>query len=200
VRKSGVTPLCSTARHNELGRKPIKKILIGALALLGMVAVIASTEEEQAERVEAGAADGEQVADTDGAEAGEPEQFGVGELVRLGDYEVIVHEVTDGLPPGQFIQPAEGSRYVAVDTEVTNNSDEAETVSTIMMFEVQDESNRSYNIALTDHDVPSLDGEVPAGQSRRGTMVFEVPGDAGALQLSFTGGFWSRGTAQIRLT
>ena len=188
----------------------MKKLMIGALALLGLVAVVASTEEEQAERVDASGADGtEQVADTEGGDTGEvagengngsePELFSVGEQVRLGDYEVVVHEVTDALPPGQFIQPAEGSRYVAVDTEVTNNSAEAETVSTIMMFEVQDESNRSYNIALTDHDVPSLDGEVPAGQSRRGTMVFEVPGDAGALHLNFTGGFWSRGTAQIRL-
>lgn len=166
----------------------LRKSLIVFVAAIGLVALIASADEETAERSGGGGG------------GGDSDVFAVGEAVTLGDYEIVVHGVTNPLPASGILQPPAGSHWVAVDVEVKNLSDQAGTISTLVQFEVQDSSNQSYNVTLTDLSLPSLDGEAPPGGSRRGTMVFEVPDSATGLKLNFTGDLFASGSATVQLT
>lgn len=178
-------------------RRGVSAAVIGAVAL---VALGASSEEETATKVsksgEAAAAD----AGAGGEAGGAPSEFAIGDVVALGDFEVIVHSAAPYTSTNEFLEPDPGNIWIAVDVEVKNNSASAETVSSLAQFEVQDAESRSYNVELMVGDnLPMIDGEAPSGGSRRGTVVFEVPETATGLKLNFTGGFFSSGTASIRL-
>lgn len=165
-------------------------VLIGA----ALFATVASGEENTAKPADGGSEDG-------GSDSGgEAQTFGVGEAVALGDWELIVHGVTDPVPPGEFMTPSEGNRWVGVDVEVTNNSDGPETVSSLACFEMQDAENKSYNMTIgADQAASPPDGEVDAGGSRRGTITYEVPAAATGLTLRFKCDLFSSGSAVINL-
>ncbi len=135
-----------------------------------------------------------------GGEGDGVETFVVGDVVELGDWTVQVHEVIDPLESSNdFLGPDDGERWVAVDAEVTNLGGDVETVSSMMCFDLQDGSNRSYNITITGENLPSLDGEAAAGAARRGTLVYAVPADATGLRLNFKCDVFSSGSATIEL-
>lgn len=196
-------------------RRAFGAVLIGA----ALFATVASGEENTAKPADGGSEDGGSNSggehrterstgpeSTRGSEdggsnsGGEAQTFGVGEAVALGDWEVIVHGVTDPVPPGEFMTPSEGNRWVGVDVEVTNNSDGPETVSSILCFELQDAENKSYNMTIgADQAASPPDGEVDAGGSRRGTITYEVPAAATGLRLRFKCDLFSSGSAVINL-
>lgn len=173
--------------------------LLALAAVVGaLVLATASTEDDEPARVDetGGTAEG---ADA-GAGAG-PEVFAVGDLVELGDWRVRVHGVTDPLQStNPVITPAPGNRWVAADVEVTNTGSEPQVVSSLVCFEVVDDRNRSYTLALTADAASSPpDGEVAAGAARRGMLTYEVPADAAGLRLNFACDLFSTGSATIAL-
>lgn len=175
------------------GARPARRLLAVVAVAGALVFATASTDENEATRVDgAGAA----------AEGGaQPEVFAVGDVVQLGDWQVRVHGVTDPVQStNPILTPAPGTRWVAVDVEVTNTGASPQTVSSLLCFEVADGQNRSYNLTLTaDPGAASPDGEVAAGASRRGTLTYEVPADAAGLRLGFKCDLFSTGSATIAL-
>jgi hypothetical protein len=194
----------TTAPPGASPRRLITALSLAAVTA-GLFASIASTDEDEPTRVENGAAGDEDSGNSNGNGNGEgadgPEEFGVGDVVELGAWYVQVHGVTDPYEESnEFLQPGEGNRYVAVDVEVTNNGDAAETVSSLLCFEIQDEQSIAYNQAIGTGTEATPDGEVAAGGgTRRGTILYEVPADAGGLVLNFSCDLFSSGTATIRL-
>lgn len=173
------------------------RTLAGALVIVVAAgAVIASGDDNKAEKV---GGNGETTAPStsDGGSV-----YAVGDEVKLGDWTVIVHGVTDPQPaPNQYLQPAAGTRWVGVDTEVKNLSDSPETVSSLVCLNVTDSMNRKYNVDIASGVTPGPpDGEVAPGGALRGTAVFEVPADATGLKLNFKCDLLSTGTATIQLT
>jgi hypothetical protein len=130
-----------------------------------------------------------------------PSTFHVGDTIKLGDWEVIVHGVTDPLEStNQYLKPKAGNRWVGVDTEVKNNSGKPAMVSSLVCFELQDDKNQSYSITITGANAASLDGEADPGGARRGTLSYEVPQDATGLKLRFKCDLFSSGSATISLS
>lgn len=174
------------------GRKAAGILLI----LVALFASVASGEENEAKPAEGGSENG-----GSGESGGAAQAFGVGEAVALGDWEVVVHGVTDPVvPTNDIVAPSEGNRWVAVDTEVTNNSDAVESVSSMLCFELQDSENKSYAMTITGEGGASTpDGEVAPGASRRGTITYEVPSAATGLTLRFKCDLLSSGSAVIQL-
>jgi hypothetical protein len=132
-------------------------------------------------------------------EAAAPGNFAVGDLVALGNLQVRVHEVRDPLEPTEFMPPAEGSRYVGVDMEVTNTAAEPELFSYLMSVELQDSQNITYSPTFTDHQPSPPDGELAPGNARRGLVVFEVPQSATELRLNFDGSVFGTGQVTVDL-
>jgi hypothetical protein len=171
-----------------------------SLAALGLAlfAAVASTGENEPERVDDGAAPTD--SSGPGTDSGEPEVFAVGDLVELGDWRVRVHGLTDPVQGTEFLQPADGARWVAVDVEVTNASDQAEAVSSMLCFQLVDDQNRTFNQTVTGaSSAATPDGDVAAGASLRGSVEYEVPADARGLRLNFSCDLLTPGTATIAL-
>jgi hypothetical protein len=169
-----------------------KRIIIAVVISLGLAASIASGSSNQASKVGGG---------SDGGSTGTPQVFKVGDLVKLGDWEVKVWGVQDPFTStNQFEQPSAGERHVAIDAEVTNNSKTAETVSSLACFEIQDSLNKSYGSGIVSGAPNPPDGDVAPGASRRGTLVYDVPTTAVGLKLMFKCDLFSTGSAVIALS
>lgn len=124
------------------------------------------------------------------------EVFAIGETAHTSDFDVVVHAVEDPFTPANQFEPAPqaGHRFVAVEAQVTNTTDEQRTFSSLAGTEVTDHMDRSWDIALAGLDRPQLDGDVPPGGSRRGWMVFEVADDATDLHVRIKGSFTATGS------
>ena len=122
----------------------------------------------------------------------------VGDVVKVGDTEVIVHGVKDPLEA----QPAPdaGSRYVGVDVELKNLSSAPVKYSAFGQFELMDSSGDSYGAVVLRGLPPPVGGEAPPGGSRRGQVAFSVPQDAKGLYLVFKDRLAGKGEASIYLS
>lgn len=127
---------------------------------------------------------------------GTDEVLGIGDTDTTGAFQFTVHAFedpvveTDGL-----IAPADGSRYVAVEVTITNTSAAVETFSTLLGAELIDSMNQSWDVSLfATSNRPSIDGDVPPGDSRRGWIAFEVPADSIGFRLRLTGNLTAEGT------
>jgi hypothetical protein len=129
------------------------------------------------------------------AEPGSQEVFAIGEKAHTGDFDVVVHQVTDPwTSTNQFDTPQAGNRFVAVEVEVTNTGAEVQTISSLLGAELTDSLNRPWDAALAGVGLPSLDGDVQPGQARRGWMVFDVATDATGLTLRLKGNLTATGS------
>lgn len=173
-----------------LGTKNLRNILVVTAVVGGLVATTASGETNTASKVDGG---------SDAPAAGQ--QFTVGDVVKLGDWQTTVHAVTDPYTSSnQFLQAKPGNRLLTVDTEVRNQSSKPATVSSIMCFELQDSQNKSYNLTITDESTAGLDGELAPGAAKRGTLAYEVPAASTGLRLQFKCDLLSSGSATIALS
>jgi len=165
---------------------------------VGLLILAGSGSEDKATKVDTG----DTSASGGSASSSAPAQaFKIGDVVKLGDAQVIVHGVKDPfVSTNQFSKPAAGSRYVTVDTEVKNLSKKPASYSSIAQFKLQDSTNQSFNVTIVGDNLPSLDGEAPVGGGRRGTLAFEVPTASKGLKLAFKGDIFGTGTAYINLS
>jgi hypothetical protein len=135
-------------------------------------------------------------------EESSPAQFAVGDRVRLGNWEFVVYGVTDPYDNGNgFGEPDEGQRWVAVDVEIFNMGNEPRDPFPLLCFDVQDSLNRSYEQAIfAETEVGRPDGEIAAGQSRRGTVVWKVLEEADDLRMNVKCDIFSSGSATYKLS
>lgn len=194
-----MSPSISSPNH----RNRFRTSAVIAVVAAALVASIASSEENEAARVEDGneTTDAPEGNDTDSESAeSEPEAFVVGDVVELGDWHVQVHGVSDPhVSEDELFGPSEGHRWVSVDAEVSNHGDSPQRVSSLMCFELIDSEGISYSMALTTDAAQPPDGEIAPGDSRRGTLTYELPDNADGLDLSFQCDLFSTGSAVISL-
>ncbi len=98
--------------------------------------------------------------------------YNIGDVVRLSNLEVTVHGFTDPFDAGAR-KPAGGKRFVSVDAEVRNRASEQQLVSAFAQFELKDTEDETYVPASFPGN--RISGQVPAGGSVRGSVIFEVP-------------------------
>ena len=109
-------------------------------------------------------------------------RVGVGQPVEVGDLTFTVLAIRD-VPGDEFIAPDPGNRFLGVQIEAVNNTDEAEVVSSLAQFSLRDGTGQQYDQAITTSEVASLDGDVLPGGRLRGEIVYEVPLTATGLEL-----------------
>lgn len=125
----------------------------------------------------------------------EQEIFAVGDTSTTGDFEVTLHTVQDPfVPTNEFETPPDGQRFVAVEMTFTNTTDDNVPLSTLLGFELKDSENRPWDITIAGIDLPQLDGDVAANDSRRGWAVFAVAEDATGLTLRVKGSLTANGS------
>jgi Domain of unknown function (DUF4352) len=146
---------------------------------------IDSTPTEPAESVEPTATDS-----SAGGGGAQPTQAPSGEVMAAGEtgsfdgMEVtFVSSRTDGTG---LIDPAAGNEYLILKFELTNTTADAIVVSTLLQFELRDESDTDFPVALFADVETSLDTEVPAGETAEGEVAFEVPQGSGPYIVSYS--------------
>ena len=185
-------------------------ILLIALLLLIVIVVASSGGDDDAPdtadaETDTGAADAaesddadlaaEDLEDGEAPEEAEVDGLGVGDSIAMGDLEHVLHGVrfAEG---DEFMSPDEGERWLVLDVELTNSSDESQLISSIAMWTLLNEENRSQDFsigALMEGD-GQLDGELGAGRSLRGELGYDVSSD-GPWELIFSPSIFGFGQA-----
>lgn len=159
---------------------------------------VVATDDEATDET---ATDGDDavVEETDDDELEEAEGFTVGDTVRMGDLVMHLHSVRwdEG---SEFMSPDEGMRWLVADIEIENEADSPTTISSLMMFDLVDEDNRSRDLELMADTEGSLDGELGAGRSMRGDLAFEVRQEQTEWELIFTPQLFGFGQAIFDIT
>ena len=174
---------------------PKLTVAAGAAALIMLVS---ACERNEAVLVDDGGTSQSASTDSDGT----PALFAVGDRVALGDWEFVVHGVTDPFDNGPaFGEPDVGHRWLAVDVEIYNMGVEPRDPLPLLCFDVQDSLNRSYDQKIfAETSVGRPDGEIAPGQSRRGTVVWELLDDADELRMNVKCDIFSQGSATFQLS
>ncbi len=139
------------------------------------------------------------VEESDDAEMEEAEGFVVGDTVRMGELVMRLHSVRWDTGD-EFFGPDEGTRWLVADIEIENEADSPTSISSIMMFDLVDEDNRTRDIELMADTEGSLDGELGAGRSMRGDIAWEVRDDQTEWELIFTPQLFGFGQAIFDIT
>lgn len=102
---------------------------------------------------------------------------------------VRLHGVRRETSLGEFDQAEEGTEYVIPDFEVTNDTSEPLTVSTLLQMHVKDYTGLAYSSdigATSSLDSAYSEGsDIAPGESRRGELAYQVPADVPCLYWVF---------------
>ncbi len=105
------------------------------------------------------------------------------------EYTIIGVKFSEGV---SLFEPEDGNRYLLIDMNVKNNTDEEQALSSIMMFELKDGAGQTYSVSLggmTELEAEKLeviDGAVAAKTEKRGGAAYEVPENATGLKLTIS--------------
>lgn len=128
-----------------------------------------------------------------------PETGAIGEAVANGAYELLVDELRDPyLSSDEFFEPEPGNRWVVVEVSITNTSEEAQQYGSYD-FKLKDSDNFEYTTGFVDVAQELGSGSLPAGDTVRGQLGFEVPATASIVRLIFDPGFFGEARIDIEL-
>ncbi|SMY12690.1 DUF4352 domain-containing protein [Brevibacterium jeotgali] len=195
-------------------RKPLwKRWWFWLLAIIALFIIISAgggddSAEDASASADSGTAD-ESAADASGeddADEGEDEapaeaasEYGVGDAVATGDWEVTVNDVASGVSElgDEFLGTTAQGQFILVDMSVANTGSEPS-----FFFEsdvsLQDAEGNTYSpdteagiYAATDSDVMLLE-EINPGNTATGVIVYDVPADVTPNVLEFQGGIFDQ--------
>lgn len=109
----------------------------------------------------------------------------VGTPIETDNYTFLVNSFSQS-EGSQYFGPEEGYVYYVLDVSITNKSAESQVISTMLMFEMQDQLGYEYGIAMYTDAKGSVDGDLAAGRTARGEIAFEVPKDLELYHLIYT--------------
>lgn len=127
-------------------------------------------------------------------------EFTVGDVIAFDQKEVVVKSVDRNWNSGDsYIKPSDGKEYVHVTISITNKSSDKISYN-VYDWSMEDSTGdiKSQTFVTGDDDNLSS-GDLAAGGTKTGSIVFEVPkGDAG-LKLHYEPSFWSSKELTIKL-
>jgi hypothetical protein len=123
--------------------------------------------------------------------------YKVTDTVTEGGFKIKIRSITLPYKPpaGSFFTPGPSQKWLMMDFEVTEVSDQQSMFSTLGAFALQDDQNRNYITSVPAGDsLPKgqlfQDHEMKPGESAHGEVVFEINQDAKGLKLTFKGNMW----------
>lgn len=185
ARSAKVCPHCGAKN------KKVNPLLVGIIGLVALIIIISAAGGND-EPVKVGENTTPATTAATDSQA-EKNTFTVGEIAELKDVQVSLIGVTESAG-SSFNTPNEGNVFVLCEFEITNNSKEEITVSSMLSFEAYcDDYTCSYSLGalLEKGNKNQLDGTVAAGKKFRGVIGYEVAENWSELEVHFTPDFWS---------
>ena len=119
----------------------------------------------------------------------------VGETVKTATWQVTINGVSAYAgDPDQFDVPQDGDTFLVVEGTFKNLDKDSQTLSTILMFELQDSKGNKYDEALLT-SVTGPDGTVLANGPAHGKWGYEVPTSVHSFILIFSEDFGQTSTS-----
>ena len=175
--------------------KKLGLLIFGSVLVLGLSACdeakVEKVEKPKEEEKVAGDATEKENDDAEAAddvsEDESNENLVIGDTVDYDGLEITLNEVRIEAG-GEFDEPAE-DQFIVANLTVKNNTDEAQTISSIMNVELKDEEGYSYNTTfLMEGTKGQLDGEIEPGGTLRGEIPFDAA-ESATYELHFSDPF-----------
>lgn len=167
-----------------------KKRFIIPLAFIALILIVAAASGggDDAEKVGTvgDVPRSEGSATTAASDATASSTFKVGDVVRKASLEATV--LSSGLftSTNQFVKPAAGNKFVAVELQVKNTGTRPAAISSLLQFKLRDSTNAQYDVSFSGSKDPRFpEGELTGGTTNRGFVTFDVPQSATGLQFVF---------------
>ena len=119
--------------------------------------------------------------------------FKLGEVVELDGVTVSLISV-DKSKGSQFNKPADENEFVLCEFEISNNSTEELSVSSMLSFEAYcDDYACEYSISalMEKGSKDQLDGSVAPGKKMKGVIGYEVSKDWNTIEIQYTPDIWT---------
>ena len=114
--------------------------------------------------------------------------FKLGDVVEIDDIIVSFVDVTESTG-SDFNKPADGNVFVLCEFEITNNSSEEISVSSMLSFEAYCDDyscDYSFSALLEKGNKDQLDGTIAAGKKMKGVVGYELPSNWKELEIHYT--------------
>lgn len=111
----------------------------------------------------------------------------VGEKLDVDGLEINFVSAEDFVSDNEFIQPADGNKFIKLYFECKNNAKEDKYISTFE-FKCYADDNSCDNGYYGDDD---LSATISSGRSAKGSVYFEVPADAERIEVEYETSFWT---------
>jgi len=115
--------------------------------------------------------------------------YSVGDVLETSDLKITYLSCSEYTSTNQFIQPADGNKYVQFELEFENISNSDQHIS-IYSFDCFADGASCEQLFLLDE---SVDATISAGRKTSGLVFFEVPNDATTIELEYVNN-WVNGS------
>lgn len=110
---------------------------------------------------------------TQSATTSTAKEFVIGDKVKMGDIEITLNSVRfdNG---NEYYKPETGIKWLVVNCTLENKGSKSESISSLLMFKLNDDEGYSRDTQLLAKTEGSLDGELAAGAKMRGELAYNV--------------------------
>lgn len=117
------------------------------------------------------------------------DMYKVGDIIKVGDFEVIVSSIEKNIPSGnQFIVPKSGNMFVNVNLTIKNNGQNKENVSTLLNMYLKNSEGEKGTTRIFGNDKP-IDGELLKGDIIKGSVGYEIAANSNGLKFYYNPSF-----------
>ncbi len=170
----------------------ILKIIVIVLVIFVLIGIVGSlfAPEDNTQK-----ADSSSNSETEKEEAKKDAAFNVGETAEYNNVQVTVigYEESAG---NEWVQPEEGKIFVLPEIEISNNSDEEVSVSSMISFDCYvgdykaDFSSNAFMSISMEGGKQQLDGSIAPGKKLRGFLGIEAPTDWSTIEIYYKDNVW----------
>ena len=111
--------------------------------------------------------------------------YNIGELVKAEKLEFTALSFKDTKSDNPLLQPKDGTKYIAVEVQITNNGDEKEMVSSMMSFHLENSDGQRQMHIYTPPTDKTFEGQLSKGDTTKGTLTYEVPKNSTGLKFFY---------------
>ena len=143
-----------------------------------------SGSDQAASNQASGQVSGDQADSAAGGAAAAEEKtiYRVGDILQDGDTQIVYVGSGDYQSDNEFLQPAEGNKYIFLEFAFTNTG-KSDTMISSYSFDAYADGYSADHFFATDDD---LSATLSAGRSTTGKIYFEVPADAQSIEIEYT--------------
>lgn len=167
--------------------------LVGLAVIIGMISALGGGGGDSSNTDTASNTQTETQASDTTAPATNTSTYGVGDVVKLNDQELVVTKVDKNYSSGnQFDTPRSSENtYVLVNVSITNTGSSSLSVNPFS-FKLEDETGTQRDSALAIADSPLQSVSLSQGGKTSGNIVFEAKKDSSTLKLIYSPGLFSK--------